>query len=305
MRIGIIDCGTNTFNLLVGDLDEDWNKVFSTKIPVMLGHGLNEDGIKPTRYARGIDALRSLKEIATNFGCEKIEAIGTSALRESPNGPEFAQDSKDLAGIDIQIISGMQEAELIYKGVADLRQSKGVIDLIIDIGGGSVEFIICGDDGVLWSQSVRLGVASIRQTVRPKDPLTDEDKAALLEMMDEHLGELFTECDKLKPQRLIGSSGSFDTFTAMLIPAMEQDPHFNPLDIVQFKELHQKLVISSKAERLVMPGMLPMRADSIALASTLVDYVLEKTKIDLLFQSAFALKEGVISSIKANDWNDS
>lgn len=305
MRIGIIDCGTNTFNLLIGDLNDTWTRVFSTKFSVMLGFGLNDDGIRPTRYARGIDAMCALKEIATNYRCDQIKAIGTSALRESPNGEEFVAECKKLTGIDIQIITGMKEAELIHRGVNPLLGSEASTDLIMDIGGGSVEFIICNRTEVLWSESVRIGVATIRQNIRPSDPMTTDDLSTIRTLMESSLKEVLSQCEKHGVERLIGSSGSFDTFNAILAETHVSDKNFNALDINRFRELHQQLLIQPREERLLISGMHPMRADTITLASSLVDFMLKKTNIASLYQSAFALKEGLISSLAANDWNDS
>ncbi len=122
MKVAIIDLGTNTFNLLIVEINSDhsYNHIFQTKISVKLGEGgINHGVITPVPFQRGIDALKTHKQTIEKNKAEKIYAFATSAIRSASNGHEFVAKVKEEVGIDIQVISGDKEAELIYCGVRD------------------------------------------------------------------------------------------------------------------------------------------------------------------------------------------
>ena len=154
MRVAVIDLGTNTFNLLIADVDKQnktFSKVFNEKIASKLGRGgINNRIIVPEAFQRGVEALTQQKQIIDTYNCEKVFAIATSAIRNAENGPDFVSTVKRKLGISIQVISGDEEAELIYKGnrlACDISQKS----VILDIGGGSNEFIIADSEKIYWN----------------------------------------------------------------------------------------------------------------------------------------------------------
>ncbi len=202
----------------------------------------------------------------------------------------------------VNIIPGEREAELIYKGV---RQSLRLSDrkvLILDIGGGSNEFIIADDQKIYWKYSFDLGMARLLEKFEPSDPITGEEIARIEDYLDENLQPLFKAAEEFHPEELVGASGSFETFSTLLayqIPGRYQlnGDHAREIRIDDYSELHERLIRSTADERMKMEGMEPVRVDMIVLATIFVNFTIRKCGIRKIIQSDFALKEGVVAEI--------
>lgn len=301
MRIAILDLGTNTFNLLIAEVKKKQaNILFRTKIPVKLGKdGLGKNIISPDAFKRGINALTEHKRTINEYGCTKTFAFATSAIRSTSNGKEFAEKIKQDLDIDIQIISGDKEAEYIYLGV------KQALDIpsnscIMDIGGGSTEFIICNNSEILWKKSYQLGVSRLYELLTPCDPLTNNCITKAEKYINTKLEDLYQQLVTHNVTSLIGSSGSFDTFfdvIAMRHNIAKRNHPWEEITFEHFKEIHQDFIRYNLPQRLAMPGMIEMRADMMPLASILVNEVLKHHAFKNLYISHFALKEGVLEDI--------
>ncbi|MFN9115059.1 MAG: exopolyphosphatase, partial [Bacteroidota bacterium] len=175
MRKAVIDLGTNTFNLLVADLnDGSFTIIHSEKDGVALGMGgINQGFLSEDAFQRGIGALRHFKQKCEELAVTSIRALGTSALRSASNSAEFIAEAHNL-GINIEIVNGLREAELIYHGVRwsyDFREP----GVIMDIGGGSTEFIFADRNGIQDMTSLDVGVSRIYQHFNTSDPLSASD----------------------------------------------------------------------------------------------------------------------------------
>lgn len=302
-RIGIIDCGTNTFNLLVGEPSEDGNikVIFKHKITVKLAPSNTTGIIGKNRFARGIDALFVHKNALTNLGVSRVYAFATSAIRDSANGAEFVENAKSLVGIDLKVISGEEEAELIRKGVIQTIPDDFGPFVIMDIGGGSVEFVIGTKTELIWLQSLKLGVSRLKGQIQPNDPISEEQITALKELIKEQTQEVVSHLKENNITKLVGSSGSFDSIEKMLgvRPDSADD---NPgdlfeLDADRLKKLHTKLLSSTLAERLGIKELIPMRADMIVMALILINEIVELASIERIYHSEYALKEGAFYNL--------
>lgn len=218
MKFGIIDLGTNTFNLLIVEqTDKGFKKLTKKKGPVKLGQdGINNGIITSNAQRRGIQILSAHLETIRKFEVDKFYAFATSAIRTAINGIEYTQKIKNELNLDIQIISGDKEAELIYYGVSQAVNISDKPVLIIDIGGGSVEFIICNNEGLLWKNSFKLGIARLLEKFCPSNPVKSQEITIIEEYIHENLQPLFQELRKYNVKTLIGSSGSFDNFARMI-----------------------------------------------------------------------------------------
>ena len=301
MKIGIIDCGTNTFNVLIVEtLESDkWELLFSNKIAVKLAPSAVDNRIGINRFSRGIDALLIHRNTLSNFQVSKYFAFGTSALRDSENGVDFVQTAKELLGMPIEIIDGNQEAQLIYEGVKLSMELGDKPSLIMDIGGGSLEFVICDHKKVHWKTSLPLGVSRLKGLFRPSDPLTADELGALENHIEDLLEPLFEACTQYKPLRLIGSSGSFDSLIEVFLHKTEMPKTYKErggtlLDLRLFTEFYHEMVTSTLNQRLCIKGLVPMRADMIVIALILIRKTLSLTKIENMLHSPFALKEGAV-----------
>jgi exopolyphosphatase/guanosine-5'-triphosphate,3'-diphosphate pyrophosphatase len=305
MRIAIIDLGTNTFNLLIADINgrDNFKSIFSTKIAVKLGEGgMGKKQISAPAFARGIKALRAHKDLIRKFGAVRTIAFATSAIRSSVNGIKFIAAAKKEAGVDVTVISGEKEAELIYKGVRLALDIGDTPSLILDIGGGSNEFIIATKERVLWKKSFDIGVARLLERFAPSDPVTTEDIKRLEDHLEDALGPLFEAVKQYPVKELIGSSGSFDTFAEMIayryadISAYRGKTEFR-FDMDQFREVHAHLLRSTREERLRTPGIIELRADMIVVGSITVNYILQRLAIPGMRMSTYALKQGVLAEV--------
>ena len=304
MQIAILDLGTNTFNLLIAEsLDnKSYRILLNTKEGVKLGEGgINNKFITDTAFKRGIEAIGRHFDRMKQFKVDRIKAFGTSAIRDAANGKEFSDALKERFNLDITIITGDKEAELIFLGVRQTLPFSDKRIMILDIGGGSNEFIIADHHQILWKRSFKLGMARLLEKFQPSDPITAEEIRKVEDYLKQELAELFENVSLYKPEVFIGASGSFDSFVAMLSSG-GQLQHINgdvfheiPMDVYHI--LHLKLIKSSKQERDKLEGLEPVRRDMIVLATIFVNFVLRETRLQTIYQSAYSLKEGAVLEI--------
>jgi exopolyphosphatase / guanosine-5'-triphosphate,3'-diphosphate pyrophosphatase len=300
-QIAVIDLGTNTFHLLIVSIDEDqhFHLVHRERKAVMIGRGgINQGLIQKEAQCRALAALEYFKEVIDQYQVEHVVATATSAFRNAQNGQELAQQIYKNTGISIDIISGDTEADYIFYGIKEAMQLQDEKALIMDIGGGSVEFIICDIDHILWKQSFEIGAQRLLDRFQIEDPISKENVDQLLEYFDTALVSLTEAIDKYNPRTLIGASGTFDTLSDIYVidqnVFVAPDASELPLTYEHYLKIHQELNQKNHEERLKIPGMVEMRADMIVVASWLIHFVLEKYHIRKIRVSAYALKEGLL-----------
>lgn len=305
MRLAIIDLGTNTFNLLIVEVKPDKSilTLFQDKLPVKLGEGgINNQVIQPVPFQRGLDALKVHQNTIKEFNVSAVHAFATSAIRDAGNGVEFVSRAKKETGYDVQVISGEREAELIYYGVKDAVKLGDELSLIIDIGGGSTEFIIANKDKIFWKHSFLLGAARLLERFNPSDPIKKEEIEALTTCLQKELKPLAEMMKKLKVTELIGSSGSFDSLADMIAYKFYAPSILDGITEYEFKmddceAIYYELLKSTKAERLKMKGLIEMRVDMMVVSSIIVHFVLTNYNIKRMRLSTYALKEGVLHEL--------
>lgn len=307
--VAIIDLGTNTFNLLIAEVDVSattFKVLYATKKAVKLGEGGLTDGrIRPEPMQRAKDALAEYVVTAREFGCENLLAFGTSAMRDSVNAGELVRWAEEEIGLKVTVISGEEEARLIAEGVRLAVPMDIEPVLIMDIGGGSTEFIIASAERIFWQKSYQLGISRLRQVLKPSDPLTAEDLRSLEDFVADELGEMLAESKRHGVTKLIGSSGSFDSFMEMIWASKgvfrsvnETDAAVHaPFDLGELAVLNGLLIGKGFDARKAVPGLVEMRVDTIHLASHMVHWVIGACGISALELSTYALKEGVISRV--------
>jgi exopolyphosphatase/guanosine-5'-triphosphate,3'-diphosphate pyrophosphatase len=299
-RIAILDLGTNTFHLLIADIDEGLRPqiVHQETIAVKLGEGgISQGSIGSEAFQRGIDALKKFRISIDLYQPDHIKSAATSAIRSASNGDEFMAEARAETSIELEIIDGDKEAELIYQGVrAAVRINQST--LIIDIGGGSVEFIICDEHHILWKKSYPIGAARLMDRFHHSDPIAPDEVVKIKEYLDQTLSGLKTQLQIYKPELMIGSAGAFETFATL------QDPDFIPtfehpefeLNLEKFKTTAAILTHSTHQQRVNMPEITPVRVDMIVVATILTHYLLELSGIKQLRLSTYSLKEGILFS---------
>jgi exopolyphosphatase/guanosine-5'-triphosphate,3'-diphosphate pyrophosphatase len=304
LRVAVLDLGTNTFNLVIAERNtkDTFNILHSSKIPVKLGEGgINEGVIAPVSFRRGIEAVNAHYRTIRELGAEEVFAFGTSALRSAKRGDLFISTVKQNTGIDIEVISGDKEAELIYYGVRQTLEMTDEKYLILDIGGGSNELIIANNKRIFWKRSYDLGIARLLEKFKPSDPVTAHEINSITTYLDKKMTDLFEMAEKYNVSVLLGASGSFETFVAIIkaeAGGFESEVALEPRSVIidhhDFGLLYDRLIRSTINERRQMKGLEPMRIEMIVLACLFVKFILEKLSIRTIIQSNFSLKEGVI-----------
>lgn len=305
-KIAVIDLGTNTFHILVAKAKEDVVEVLHReKVAVKIGEGgINAQIIIEEAQKRAIAALKHFKAVAERFDVQEIYATATSAIRNATNSTEITDKIFQETGIHVRVISGEEEAELIYGGVKKALRLHNEKSLIMDIGGGSVEFIIADDQQSYYKQSFEIGAQRLLDLFHHHDPMLPEELRQLEEYLHKSLVPLAKAIQKYKPDTLVGSSGSFDTLSDIYCKANNiaryPDATEYPLTIESFFSIYQDILSRNKAERMQIPGMISLRVDMIVVACTLISHVLTQYNIRDIRVSSFALKEGLLDYVLQN-----
>ncbi|MCZ8216652.1 MAG: exopolyphosphatase [Cyclobacteriaceae bacterium] len=303
-RTAIIDLGTNTFHLLIAEqVKEQYAFIYRERLAVRLGQrGINEGIIQPDAIDRAIRALSSFKTTIDQYDATAIFAFGTSALRNAKNASEVVTAFKEKAGIDVSIISGDREAELIFMGVRSGLALGDDYSLVMDIGGGSVEFIIGNQKEIVWKQSFEIGAQRLLEMFHHTDPIPAQEIDQLNRYFTTQLSPLFDALDQWKPETLIGSSGTFDTLSDIYCIKLNlnkgADDIETPLTLQGFYDIYTELLIKNREARMAIPGMIEMRVDMIVVACCLINFLLGQYSFKQIRVSTYALKEGILASLK-------
>jgi exopolyphosphatase/guanosine-5'-triphosphate,3'-diphosphate pyrophosphatase len=316
MRIAALDLGSNSFHLLVADVHPDgsFTPVTREKEMLRLGDDVARDGrIPPATTDRAVAAVRRLEQLASGLGALEVTAKATSAIRTASNGSELVDRIEAETGIDVEVISGLEEARLIFAAV----RASVVIDprpaLCIDVGGGSVEVMIGDASGMRWATSVPLGVGRLTAELVEHDPPSKSERKALESRVREVLEQLVSDVAVRAPKMAVGTSGTLNDLARMgaAIESGEVPANANGLRVKRetFLELHDQLMHSKAADRRRLPGLEePRRAELLPAGSTILVTALELFGLDELTVSDWALREGIVldavQSHDPNDWSD-
>lgn len=305
-NVAIIDMGTNTFHLLIAQLSQRPKILHRDRIAVKVGKGgINKKTITPDGFQRALEALTKFKATIDEFDVKKSIAIGTSAIRNATNGRELADAIQVQTGIEVRVIDGNEEAELIFKGVQNAMDLGAQPALVVDIGGGSVEFIIGHRDGILWKRSFEIGGQRLLEQFQKNDPITPQEVESLEAFLQMQLEPLMGPLHEYRPTTLVGVSGTFDTLSEMFcvrnnLPYYAEDSE-TPFDIRTFPEIYQDILHHDRAGRLALPGMIEMRVDMIVVACVLANFILRIHRFENLKVSTYSLKEGVLGKLQDNE----
>lgn len=302
MRTAVIDLGTNTFNLLIAEasIGGGFATLYNEKLPVKLGEGgINKGIITDEAFYRGVQAMSYYADMIRQWKGEKILAFATSAVRNASNGNDFVRTVKEKTGIDIHVINGNQEAEYIARGVSQAVKLGKKHSLVMDIGGGSTEFIILNDSEIFWKQSFEIGASRLLQRFMPSDPITAAEQKIIADYLIDILQPLWKAVKDFNVQELIGASGSFESLAEMVnarfgsLPGLTEKTECT-FDLDQCDAIHKQILSSTHAERLAMKGLIHMRVDMIVVSAILVETVVSQSGIRRLRYSSYSLKEGVL-----------
>ena len=296
-RYGVIDLGTNTFHLLISEKKANGHitELFRERIFVKLGeNGIDTIGEAP--FQRALDAIHAFKNTLDQFKVGKVRAFGTAALRTASNGQQFIDKIKEDTGIQIKLIQGDEEARLIHLGVIQAVPLNKENGLIMDIGGGSVEFIIANGEGVIWAQSFPIGVSVLFRKFHKTDPIAVAEIKAVENHLESELQPLFEKLETNDTPILIGASGTFDVLD-LLLGRQRISPIHSIVEVEDFHPLYQYFMKTTLSQRLEMKNLPATRAEMIIVALILINIVLERASIQRISVSAYAMKEGILQEM--------
>jgi len=301
MIVAVVDLGTNTCNLLIAKIEAGGFEILcKTKELVKLGDEkirTNEISLEATE--RVVNAFRKYNTITCDFRVSKVQVVATSATRSAKNREQFLKALMNKTGWDINIISGEEEAELIFKGVLLALKVFKKPSVILDIGGGSNEIILGNANNILWKESRPSGIGRVINRFTISDPIQfNEIKILQQFFLNEHRNGI-QQCKNLKVKTLIGCSGAFDTIADIIdeVNPNKKQRITQQIGIEEFYRIYEKLLKSKREDRLIMKGMDMVRVDLIVPAVILIETLIAQLGISEIVQTSFALSEGILSGI--------
>jgi exopolyphosphatase/guanosine-5'-triphosphate,3'-diphosphate pyrophosphatase len=296
-RIAVIDLGSNTFHLLICEVGENgkWRHLLNDRDYVKLAEG-GMNVIEEEAIERAIKAMVHFKTLIESYKVGSVRAIGTAALRESQNGIEVAQRLSSISGIQIEIIDGQQEANYILDAIRSALPNLDQYGLIMDIGGGSVEFILFKGAFVAFAESFKIGVAILYNVYHRSDPIRAEEIIQLENELDAQLQSLKKALQRVSKYYLIGASGSFEILREVL-PSINSGEHWAELELTGIEDNMNKVIMADLEARESMPEIPVERRDYIVVAYILIRYLFRMAPPEKLYYCDFALKEGVVEEM--------
>ena len=307
--LAAIDIGTNTFRLLIAavrpsqrEKSISFREIHSERIIPRLGKGLSENGLLQEKsMERGIDALRQFSKLIDEYKAEKVLSIATSALRNAGNSAEFITRAKDIAGIEIEIITGEKEAALTAAGMLiDIEAPAS--SLMIDIGGGSTELIFTGDNITPAVQTLDLGVVYLAEKYMKSDPPSNTDLDLLGKDISDKLEtvrELFTNL--ITPEtRFMGTAGTITALASALQQLEKYDHdrvHNFRMNITDIKGIYSEMTNMTTAERSKLLPFEPSRLDIIVPGTLILLTLMSIFGFNEIIVSNYGLREGILAEL--------
>jgi exopolyphosphatase/guanosine-5'-triphosphate,3'-diphosphate pyrophosphatase len=304
MRVAAIDCGTNSIRLLIADIDEsNFREVIRDMEIVRLGQGVDETGqFHPDAIARTLAAVDKFAAEIAKRGVEKIRFCATSATRDATNRHLFVDGVRERLGIEPEVISGDEEAALSFAGaIKDLDSSNGPF-LVVDIGGGSTEFVF-GTSTVEAARSVNIGCVRMTERHFASDPATAEQIEAARADIQAAIAQAAAVVPITTAKTLVAVAGTATTVAAAALDLPEYDRyaiHLSRISAQKVQEVAAMFAGKNREERLALGYMHPGRVDVIAAGSLVLSEIMKATgatefvasESDILDGMAFSLARG-------------
>ncbi|KPC83366.1 MULTISPECIES: Ppx/GppA phosphatase family protein [Streptomyces] len=306
-RVAAIDCGTNSIRLLVADVDPatgDFTELDRRMRIVRLGQGVDRTGrLAPEALERTFEACHEYAAAIKELGAERIRFVATSASRDAENSDTFVRGVLDILGVEPVVITGDQEAQLSFDGATKELVGSDHLEkpyLVVDIGGGSTEFVV-GDDRVRAARSVDIGC--VRMTERHLvldgavvDPPTPDRIAAIRADIDAALDLAEETVPISSAATLVGLAGTVTTVAAIALGLEEYDSeaiHHSRVSVGRVREITERLLASTHEERAAIPAMHPGRIDVIASGALVLLALMERAGAREVVVSEHDILDGI------------
>jgi exopolyphosphatase/guanosine-5'-triphosphate,3'-diphosphate pyrophosphatase len=301
MRVAAIDCGTNSIRLLIADIEGDnFREVLRTMEIVRLGQGVDETGqFHPDAIARTLAAVDLFAIEIAKRGVQKIRFCATSATRDATNRHLFVDGVRERLGIEPEVISGEEEATLSFTGaIQDFQPSDGPF-LVVDIGGGSTEFVF-GTSEVEAAKSVNIGCVRMTERHFANDPATQPQIDSARADIEEAIGIAAAVVPITKAKTLIAVAGTATTVAAAALNLSEYDRyaiHLSRISAKQVHEVSQVFLTKTREERLALGYMHPGRVDVIPAGALVLSEIMQTTGASEFVASESDILDGIARSL--------
>jgi exopolyphosphatase/guanosine-5'-triphosphate,3'-diphosphate pyrophosphatase len=300
-RLAAIDIGTNTILCVIAEVTADGGfKVFDDLAEITrLGEGVDRTGrINPEGEQRSLEALRRYLSRCGEFGVEEIIAVGTSALRDAENSHQVRARLKRALELEVRVLSGEEEAALSYLAVQRGLALSDKELLVIDIGGGSTEFIWGDKSGVYRLCSLDVGSVRLTERFLHSDPVQDEECDELVRTVDAALERLFKPREESAcPLTLVGIAGTFTTLAAVerqLTHYSHREVHGSSLTLGEVQRQIRLYRANTVAERKKVRGLEPKRADVILAGALLIEKIMARLRAERIIVSDQGVRYGLL-----------
>jgi exopolyphosphatase / guanosine-5'-triphosphate,3'-diphosphate pyrophosphatase len=303
-RVAALDCGTNSLRLLVADVSGDTLVDVVRRMEIVrLGQGVDRTGrLSDDALERTFGVLDEYAAIIRSLEVEALRMVATSATRDAVNREVFTAGVRGRLGVDPEVITGDEEAALSFDGATrELHGARAVAPpyLVVDIGGGSTEFVLGDDDGLKASRSVDVGCVRLTERHLRDDPPTAEQIAAALTDINRAIDEAGAVVRFDEAQTLVGLAGSVTTVVAVALGLTEYDPiriHHTRVSAADVSAVTQRLLAATRSERAALPVMHPGRVDVIGAGALVLDTVLVRCGFDSVVASEHDILDGIAFS---------
>jgi exopolyphosphatase/guanosine-5'-triphosphate,3'-diphosphate pyrophosphatase len=301
-RVAAIDCGTNSIRLLIADVSADGLQDITRQMEIVrLGEGVDRTGrINEAALGRTLDALRRYEEQIAAAGVRGVRMAATSATRDAENRADFVTGVREILGVDPEVITGQQEAALSFAGATREIRHLPTPHLVVDIGGGSTEFVLGDEGGVLASCSVDIGCVRITERRLHDDPPTAQQISAAEEDIAAAIEKAGYTVPLDAAGTLIGVAGTVTTIAAIAAGLPEYDPeriHLSHVSASDVEAISQRLLGMSHVERAALPVMHPGRVDVIGAGSMILHAIVQKTLAAEVVASEHDILDGLAYSV--------
>ena len=304
MRVAAIDCGTNSIRLLIADIDgNNFREVARDMEIVRLGQGVDETGqFHPDAIARTLAAVDKFAAEIAKRGVEKIRFCATSATRDATNRHLFVDGVCERLGIELEVISGDEEAALSFAGaIKDLDPSNGPF-LVVDIGGGSTEFVF-GTSTVEAARSVNIGCVRMTERHFASDPATAQQIELARTDIQAAIAQAAAVVPITKAKTLVAVAGTATTVAAAVLDLPEYDRYAIHLSRISAQQTHDAATMfatSTREQRLTLGYMHPGRVDVIAAGSLVLSEIMKATGASEFVASESDILDGMAFSLARN-----
>ena len=304
MRVAAIDCGTNSIRLLIADIDgNNFREVVRDMEIVRLGQGVDETGqFHPDAIARTLAAVDKFAAEIAKRGVEKIRFCATSATRDATNRHLFVDGVRERLGIELEVISGDEEAALPFAGaIKDLDPSNGPY-LVVDIGGGSTEFVF-GTATVEAARSVNIGCVRMSERHFASDPATPEQIEAARTDIQAAIAQAAAVVPITKAKTLVAVAGTATTVAAAALELPEYDRYAIHLSRISAQQTHDAATMfatKTREQRISLGYMHPGRVDVIAAGSLVLSEIMKAIGATEFVASESDILDGMAFSLARN-----